>query len=419
MIATIHPGLLSGHVRVPASKSAAHRALICAALADGLTMIRINALNDDIEATAKCLMALGALIDYNPRSGMLAVRPIEGAPNLSRTVSGVEGKAASHVDLSETVELDCAESGSTLRFLLPVACALGASARFTGHGRLPERPNKALADTLRAHGATIDSDLLPINASGPLEAGLWALPGDISSQYITGLMLALPLLHGDSEIRLTTKLESAAYVNMTIDMLAQFGIVVESGDAGWRIPGGQIYRTPEELIVEGDWSAAAFWLAANAMGSRVEVEGLSYRTAQGDRAVEGLLGRREIDASNVPDLVPALAAAAAVLPQATVITNAKRLRLKESDRLSSTAGMINALGGQAEVTADGLVIRGGQPLHGGTIEGANDHRIVMAGAILATRANGPVTITDAQAVNKSYPGFFRDFETLGGHVHVE
>ena len=419
MIATIEPGTLRGTVRVPASKSAAHRALICAALADGLTTIHLNALNDDIEATAECLMGLGAMIDYFERKGVMAVRPIEAAPNLTRPVMGVEGKAASHVDLSQAVELDCGESGSTLRFLLPVACALGVKARFIGHGRLPERPNAALVDALRAHGAAIDADRLPMNAAGPVSGGVWELPGNVSSQYVTGLLFALPLLHDDSEIRLTTKLESAAYVAMTLDMLDRFGIAVEPTDAGWRIPGGQVYRTPEEMTVEGDWSAAAFWLAANAMGSNIDVDGLSYRTAQGDRAVEALLGQPEIDASNVPDLVPALAAAAAMLHQRTVITGAARLKLKESDRLTATADMINALGGQATATSDGLVIDGGQPLHGGVIDGVNDHRIVMAGAILATCADGPVTLTDAQAVNKSYPDFFRDFEKLGGRAHVE
>ena len=419
MNAVIRPGTLRGSVRVPASKSAAHRALIAAALADGLTTIHINALNDDIEATAECLMDLGALIDYFERRGIMAVRPIESAPNLARAVMGVEGKAASHVDLRAGVELDCGESGSTLRFLLPVACALGVNTRFIGHGRLPERPNAILVDALRAHGAVIDSDRLPLNASGSLAGGLWELPGDVSSQYVTGLMFALPLLPRDSEIRLTTRLESAAYVDMTVDMLDRFGVAVEPTGSGWRVPGNQVYRSPEALAVEGDWSAAAFWLAANAMGSDIDVDGLSYRTTQGDRAVTDLLGQPVIDASGVPDLVPALAAAAATMPRRTVITGAARLRLKESDRLESTAGMIRALGGRVEVREDGLAIDGGAPLNGGTVDGANDHRIVMAAAILATRAGGPVTITGAEAVGKSYPDFFRDFEKLGGNVHVE
>ena len=419
MIVTVQPGLLRGTVRVPASKSAAHRALICAALADGLTTLHINALNDDIEATAECLMNLGALIDYDERKGLMVVRPIEAAPNLNRPLEGLSGKAFSRVDYGRSIALDCGESGSTLRFLLPVAAALGAKARFTGRGRLPQRPNKALTEALRTHGAAVDGDNLPMNVHGPVRGGLWTLPGDVSSQYVTGLLLALPLLSEDSSLRLTTPLQSAAYVDMTLDALSDFGIAVVPVEGGWRVPGNQRYRTPGEISVEGDWSAAAFWHAANAMGSAIGVEGVSRRTAQGDSAVTALLGQAEIDASNVPDLVPALAAAAAVLPQRTVITGAARLRFKESDRLSAVSDMLTALGGRAEATDDGLVIHGGAPLSGGTVEGRNDHRIVMAAAILATRAAGPVRITDAEAVAKSYPEFFNHFRQLGGIANVE
>lgn len=419
MNVTIHPGRLSGTVRVPASKSAAHRALIAAALSDGLTTVHIDALNDDIEATLECLTALGALIDYDECKGRLIVRPVDGASGLKRHLEGLAGKASSHVDYSEPLDLDCGESGSTLRFLLPVACALGARARFTGRGRLPERPNRALTEALRAHGAAIDADTLPMNVAGGLRGGLWTLPGDVSSQYVTGLLFALPLLREDSMIRLTTPLHSAGYVDMTLETLRDFGIEVIPTDDGWRVPGGQIYRTPEDVFVEGDWSAAAFWLAANAMGSDIDVAGVSCRTAQGDRAVEELLGQAMIDASNVPDLVPALAVAAAVRPQRTIITGAARLRLKESDRLRAVADMLSALGGAVEVTSDGLVIDGGGPLRGGTVDGFGDHRIVMAAAILATRADGPVMITGAQAVSKSYPDFFEHFRALGGSVDVQ
>ena len=419
MNVTVHPGKLAGAVRAPASKSAAHRALIAAALSDGLTTLHITRLNDDIEATIDALMALGALIDHDPLKGRLIVRPVEGAPGLPRALSGLAGKAAAHADYAREIELDCGESGSTLRFLLPVAAALGAKARFVGRGRLPQRPNQALADALRQHGAAIDSDVLPMNVMGSLSGGLWTLPGDVSSQYVTGLMFALPLLQEDSEIRLTTPLQSASYVDMTLGTLRDFGISVFPTGALWRIPGNQAYHSPGDVFVEGDWSAAAFWLAANAMGCEIDVTGLSRRTAQGDSAVEALLGRPEIDATNVPDLVPALAAAAATLPRRTVITGAARLRLKESDRLKAVADMLAALGGTVEITGDGLVIDGGAPLHGGTVDGVNDHRIVMAAAVLATRADGPVTIRDAQAVSKSYPDFFKHFAALGGKCDVE
>ena len=401
MNVVITPRPLRGTVRAPASKSAAHRLLICAALADEPTRLSINATNRDIEATAACLRALGAGIDR--RGDMTDIIPVARVP--------------------ESAVLDCGESGSTLRFLLPVAAALGTRATFTGHGRLPLRPNAPLVNALRGHGAKIDNDLLPMVVSGPLTAGGWALPGDVSSQYVTGLLFALPLLDGDSEIALTTPLASAAYVDMTLQALGRFGIAVEPTATGWRVPGRQRYRTPGEAGVEGDWSAAAFWLAANALGSRVDVRGLEPDSAQGDRAVADLLGRETIDATHVPDLVPALAVAAASLSQRTVITGAARLRLKESDRLQTVADMLNALGHECAVTPDGLIIDGGEPAPCKapvrTVDGANDHRIVMAAAVAAAHSDRPVRVTDAQAVEKSYPDFFNDFISLGGNAHVE
>ena len=401
MNVVITPSTLSGAVRVPASKSAAHRLMICAALSDDPTRIAISAMNRDIEATAACLRALGAAIEREGNG--LAVSPIARIP--------------------ENATLDCGESGSTLRFLLPVAAALGARVTFTGHGRLPRRPNRPLVDVLRAHGAKIDSDLLPMAASGPVDGGLWPLPGDVSSQYVTGLLFALPLLDGDSEIRLTTPLASAAYVDMTLQALSQFGVVAEPVPGGWRVPCRQRYRTPGEAAVEGDWSAAAFWLAANALGSKIHITGLKPDSVQGDRAVADLLGQERIDATHVPDLVPALAVAAASLPRRTVITGAARLRLKESDRLQTVADLLAALGHGVTVTEDGLIIDGGAPTPCQapvrTVDGANDHRIVMAAAVAAAHADRPVRITGARAVEKSYPDFFRDFTSLGGKAHVE
>ncbi len=397
----ITPSPLSGAVRVPASKSAAHRLLIGAALADGPTRIDLSGMNRDIEATAACLRALGA--DIAEEGGTLAVSPVADVPT--------------------EATLNCGESGSTLRFLLPVAVALGVQATFTGHGRLPQRPNAPLVAALRAHGAVIDGDLLPMTASGPVEGGLWTLPGDVSSQYVTGLLFTLPLLKGDSEIRLTTPLASAAYVDMTLQALSQFGVAVEATADGWRVPGGQRYHSPGMATVEGDWSAAAFWLAANALGARIDVEGLRPDSVQGDRAVATLLGQAAIDATHVPDLVPALAVAAANRPMRTVITGAARLRLKESDRLRSVADMLGALGHAATVTPDGLIIDGGRPrpcpAPVRTVDGANDHRIVMAAAVAAAYGDRPVRVTGAQAVEKSYPDFFRDFTLLGGQAHVE
>ncbi len=398
----ITPAKLAGTVRVPASKSAAHRLLIAAALADAPTAVRVSALNRDIEATLNCLAALGAGI---ARDGdVIEVVPIP---------KKYEANA----------ELDCGESGSTLRFLLPVACALGGDTRVLGHGRLPLRPNAPLTDALRAHGARIDNDLLPMRLCGPISGGRWTLPGDVSSQYVTGLLFALPLLGEDSEIALTTPLQSASYVAMTLEALRLFGIATESTDSSWKIPGGQRYHSPGAVEAEGDWSAAAFWHAANALGADIRVEGLDPASAQGDRAVVRLLGQSLIDAGNVPDLVPALAVAAASLPQITEITGAARLRLKESDRLATTAAMLEALGHRVKITGDGLVVEGGAPEpcadETRTVDGANDHRIVMAAAVAAATADRPVRILGAEAVEKSYPDFFRDYANLGGRVHVE
>ena len=397
----ITPSPLAGAVQAPASKSAAHRLLICAALADRPTRIRINAMNRDIEATVGCLRVMGA--DIFEEGDALAVSPIARIPNKAM--------------------LDCGESGSTLRFLLPVAAAQGAEVTFTGHGRLPQRPNAPLVAALREHGARIDADGLPMVVSGPVAGGVWTLPGDVSSQYVTGLLFALPLLDGDSDIALTTPLASAAYVDMTLQALRQFGIAAETRPQGWHIPGGQRYRSPGEAMVEGDWSAAAFWLAANALGSDIRVNGLEEASAQGDRAVAELLGRAAIDATHVPDLVPALAVAAASLNQRTVVTGAARLRLKESDRLQSVAGLLAALGHAVAITPDGLIIDGGSPTPCPspirTVDGMNDHRIVMAAAVLATRAEGDVNILGAEAVSKSYPDFFEHFTALGGKMDVE
>lgn len=393
----VYPGKLKGRVQVPASKSMAHRLLIAAALADRPTEIEISALNNDISATMNCLEALGAKIEGD--SDTYTVTPAGSVPR--------------------GCTLDCMESGSTLRFLLPVAAALGTDALFTGRGRLPERPNIALTEAMKAHGADIDRDLLPMRVSGNLVPGMWELPGNVSSQYITGLMFALPLLEDDSEIRLTTALESASYIEITIRALSRFGIRIHRTETGWHIPGGQKYISPGSIRVEGDWSAAAFWLAANRMGSEIEVSGLDPDSAQGDRVVEKLLCAPFINASDTPDLVPALAVCAALQPHETVITGAARLRIKESDRLSAIGNMLTNLGTSVKVTEDGLIIAGKNALKGGSVNGMNDHRIVMAAAVAATCAEEPVTITGAEAVEKSYPDFFRDFEKLGGKIHVQ
>lgn len=399
MRVTIHPGRLRGHVQAPPSKSHAHRALICAALADGETLLTGAGASKDIEATARCLTALGASVA--PEGDGLRVRPID-APR-------------------KNALLDCGESGSTLRFLLPLCALLDCGATLTGHGRLPERPNGPLLNALRAHGAAFAAEGLPLTVSGGLRGGEYRLPGDVSSQFFTGLLLALPLLAEDSELVADTPLESAPYIDLTLSAMRAFGVSVEKTPRGFRVPGHQRYQTPGRVRVEGDWSGAAFWLAANALGSAVTVEGLDPASAQGDRAAQTLFSPEALDAvdvRDVPDLMPALAAVMAAVPGRHRITGAARLRIKESDRLRAMAEALRALGGCAEEAPDGLVVEG-SALWGGTVDGCGDHRVVMSAAVLATACQGPVTILGAEAADKSYPGFFADFAALGGNVHVE
>jgi 3-phosphoshikimate 1-carboxyvinyltransferase len=288
------------------------------------------------------------------------------------------------------------------------------------------------------HGVRFSSRTLPFRLSGKLESGRYALPGNVSSQYISGLLLALPLLEGDSELVLTTELESAGYVDMTIDCQKQFGICLEplaqaaqqhpsgagAAGCGWRIPGGQAYRAPAALDVEGDWSSAAFWLVASALGSSVDITGLSPSSLQRDRQLVSIIEQNEtdIDVRDIPDLVPILAVLAAGRRDPknvkTVLRNGSRLRLKESDRIESVLEMIRALGGTIENPGDELIVTGTGTLAGGTVHSAGDHRIAMAAAIAATVCAGPVTILDAHVASKSYPDFFAHYESLGGETHV-
>lgn len=402
MRAVVHPGLLRGEVRAIESKSDAHRQLICAALSDGPTELALGALSEDIEATWRCLEALGAEIEHTG-AGLL-VRPIRA-----------RGQAV----------LDCGESGSTLRFLLPLAPALGIPAHFTARGRLTERPNAALLAQLRSHGAQIDGETPPLSVGGRLTGGLYLPPGDVSSQFATGLLFALPLLDAPSEIRFTTPVESQGYIDLTVSVLTRYGIRIDKAERGYTVPAPQRYRSPGRAELEGDWSNAAFWLAADALGGDVRVTGLNPDSKQADRAMPGLLERLTadgdalIDAAGAPDLVPILAAVATQAPGETRIVNAARLRIKESDRLSAMRENLSALGADVRELPDGLIIRGGRRLTGGETQSFNDHRIAMAMAIAATVADGPVVIEGAEAVNKSYPKFFEDFQALGGWVDVE
>lgn len=396
----MHPGTLSGEINAVSSKSVAHRLFLCAALADVPTVINLTNVNKDITATMDCIKALGGEIVKKRKT--YTVTPISANVKKSRIYN-------------------CGESGSTLRFLFPIVCALGAGGTFIGEGRLPERPMKDLTEIIT--GCQISGDSLPITVNGKMLSGEYKIKGNVSSQYITGLLFALPLLDGDSKIILTSNLESASYVDMTIDALNQFGIKVEKTDYGFFVKGNQQYVSPGELTVEGDWSNAAFFITAQAIGNDVKVENLNYKSVQGDRKItQILLAMRddvtEIDVSDIPDLVPILSVAAAYTKGKTFIKNAARLRLKESDRLTAVAVNLSKMGAEIEEMPDGLIIHGKGYLKGAEVDSFNDHRIVMSMAIAATKADGDVIINGAQAAEKSYPTFFEDLKKLGGKFDV-
>lgn len=403
----INPTLLHGTVTPPPSKSMAHRLLISAALAEGTSVIRNVALSQDIEATLRCLEALGCSWE---RTEPACIR-IHGCGPIVPT----DGRMP---------QFDCGESGSTLRFFIPIALAMAGSGAFTGRGRLMGRPQTPYFDLFDEKGIVHSLQNGVLTVRGTLKSGEYRLPGDVSSQFFTGLLFALPLLEEDSVIISTTEPESADYIAMTVEALRAAGIRVLSQPAQrrWTVPSGQFHSF--DAIVEPDWSQAAFWYAANVLGSTLRLEGLNPKSSQGDRVAAEYAARLsqpgdvEIDVSGCPDLVPPLAVMAAVRQGTARFTNAARLRLKESDRLKTTAAMLLALGGDTDEETDSLTIRGVSRLSGGIVNGAGDHRIVMAAAIAATRCTGPVTILGAEAVNKSYPSFFEDYSALGGDAHV-
>ena len=417
-LAVISPSVIRGTLTPPPSKSAAHRLLIAAALA-GEGRVRGLSLSADMEATLRAVRGLGVSVRLDGDAACFSPAPPSSSPS--------------------PLPVDCGESGSTLRFLIPLYAARGIPAVFTGHGRLPERPLGVYADCLPSHGVALSATAgLPLTVTGRLTGGDFALPGDVSSQFITGLLFALPLCREDSRIRLTTPLESAGYVDMTLQVLQQAGIRVEPLEDGWFIPGSQTYQ-PLDTAVESDWSQAAFLLAAGALGGEVTLTGLNPASAQGDRealalfrrfgaAVEEAPGRIvcrkaplhgiDIDAAQIPDLVPVLAVTAALANGVTRITGAARLRLKESDRLTAVADGIRRLGGRVEEGPDSLTITGVSRRVGGRAEGYNDHRIVMALSMAALGCEAPVTVTDAQSVAKSWPACFEDYRAIGGTAHV-
>lgn len=386
---TVYPGQLAGTIPAIPSKSQAHRLLICSAFADRQTFLECPQTNEDIEATAGCLRALGSQI-VRTEDGYL-VEPVSVFP--------------------ETAVLDCGESGSTLRFLLPVVCALGIQTTFQLHGRLPHRPLSPLWEELERMGCTLTRPTEDtIAVAGKLRPGTFTLRGDVSSQFITGLLFAAALMDGESQIAITGKLESKPYIDMTRLALNQFGVNTED----FRVCGSRPLCSPGKICVEGDWSNAAFFLAAAALGDPVAVTNLDLHSPQGDRAIAELLSQENatISAADIPDLVPILAVVFGAKDGA-VFMDIARLRLKESDRVESVCNMLRALGGNATATENTLTVH---PCNytGGTVDAVGDHRIAMAAAIAATKAKGPVTILGADCVAKSYPAFWQDLGKLGG-----
>lgn len=411
MTITITPAKLSGTVTPPPSKSQAHRLLIAAALARGKSTVSNVAYSRDIQATVSCLSELGAGFT------------VDGS---TITVWGMGANHMSPMRRMAYPQLDCGESGSTLRFLIPIALAVRAGGIFRGHGRLMQRPLKPYFDIFDEKGVSYKLMGDTLSVAGLLTPGSYRLPGDISSQFFSGLLFALPLLDGPSVIIPTTMLESEGYVQMTLQAMDLFGVsfpMTMSLPPQYHPAGNQTY-TAAHVTVDADWSQAAFWYAANFLGSGLEITGLNECSAQGDSVITHYMtrlaepGEQEIDMSGYPDLAPPLSAMAALRAgETTRLVNADRLRLKESDRLSSTAQVLGALGADVEEGPNSLTIRGKDKLPGGvTVDSHNDHRIAMMTAIAATGCVKPVTLTGASCVEKSYPNFWFEYERLGGKV---
>ena len=400
----IIPHMLTGTIQIPPSKSQAHRLIIAAALAEGESTIDNLAESQDIRATLNCMQALGA----------------QTTPD-GHHISGLRpGNTRNKLPV-----LDCGESGSTIRFLMPVALAVAGGGVFLGRGRLLERPYGPYENIFAGQNITFQRNTDNITLSGNLKPGRFSLPGDVSSQFITGLLYALPLLDRDSEIVLTTPLESSGYVDLTLEALEHFGIQVTPTENGWHVPGGQRYSSAD-VTVEGDYSQAANFILANGFGNQLVVTGLNPDSAQGDKVVltyaEQLNGPGDVtlDVSQCPDLVPALAVRAALRAgESTHIVGAARLRLKESDRLDTVTTELNRIGAQIDQAPDALTIRGVDHFRFGICDGHGDHRIVMMLAMAATCATADLIILGAEHVAKSYPTFWEDYARLGGQFRWE
>lgn len=435
-------GLKEASIEVISSKSYVHRLMIGAGLSKDSVLVMTNTVSKDMEATAGCIRALGAEI----------------------TQTGDGYRVVSPVKKGVSADLACGESGSTARFILPVAAYLTSGGDYSitlnGEGKLPQRPFGPLCEALKSGGTNVTSEFLPITVSGGLTSGHYTLPGDVSSQYVSGMLFALPLASGSSVLELTSHVESVGYINMTLEVLKEYGIEINtevlSGEDGvfmrFNIPGGQSFCHPgkKRIQAEGDWSNGAFLMAMGVLNGNMTITGLSTESIQGDMKAReifegfgagisilengalavsaGELKAQEIDASQIPDLVPAISVVAAFAEGETIIKNVERLRIKESDRIATITELLSASGIECVVKdrekteggmATDMIIRGDKSMLEAekkmiTIDGANDHRIVMAAAILASGINAPVKIIGAEAVSKSYPNFFVICENMLG-----
>lgn len=401
----ITPKALSGSVKVPPSKSISHRALICAALSKGESVIKDVLQCEDTDATISALTALGA--EFRTEGEYTYVKGIENPP--------------------AAAEIDCHESGSTLRFLIPIAAALGVEATFTGCGKLPTRPITPYIEEFKNHGVEFISETMPYHIRGKLTSGQYPVTGDISSQFITGLMFAMPLIEGGGTIVLTSPLQSKPYADITVQCMKAFGVETLEFNGNYSVRGIQPYNACT-YNVEADCSQAAFFAVANQLGSTIDIMDINPASVQGDKAIFDIIDNMikigdnysgfDVDASDIPDLVPVLTVLAAFADGTSHIRGCKRLRIKESDRLESISTVLNSLGAKVAVVDDELEIVGVKELSGGVCSSFNDHRITMSLAVASQRCTSQLTITDAECVAKSYPTFFEDFRLLGGECDV-
>ncbi|MCK5128753.1 MAG: 3-phosphoshikimate 1-carboxyvinyltransferase [Clostridiales bacterium] len=421
----ITPSRLHGDITAPPSKSMAHRSIIAAALAEGLSFISNIELSDDIMSTIEAVKLLGAKVTLS----------VDENERIQLAIQGIAGESKERMP-----HINCRESGSTLRFMIPIVLASAGGGIFDGEELLPKRPIDSYEKIFTAQGINwhcqSEKDNLPLKIEGTMKSGEYALPGNISSQYITGLLFALPLLDGDSQITIQGNLESASYVDMTIQMLAHFGIQIDKNEDTYIIKGNQQYKQ-SRYRVEGDWSQAAFLIIAGILGDGTKVHGLDAHSKQGDKAIMDIAQKMgadiktidgvvhaskskliacDVDVSQCPDLAPAIAAAMSVADGKSTIFGGQRLKVKESDRIMSVTNALNNLGAKVTPTDDGMVIVGKKTLSGTQTDAPADHRIAMMVAAVSQMCNGQFILTGADSVNKSYPSFWDEFVALGGKI---